>query len=188
MPRLFTALEIPHDVADELTLLRGGVEGARWVDRDSLHLTLRFIGDVEQPVANELRQALGAVRGYEFELSLHGMGSFGGGKPRTIWAGVRPSEALAALQAEHETICRRIGLVPEARQFTPHVTVARMRGGRVSSAEVQTYLARHALYQSRVFNVDQFVLLSSRPSKGGGPYVAEEVYDLSSASMYSASP
>ncbi len=188
MPRLFTGLEIPHDVADQLELLRGGVEGARWVDRDSLHLTLRFIGDVEQPVADELRLALGAVEGFEFELGLKGIGAFGGDKPRAIWAGVTPCEALAALQADHESICRRVGLAPESRQYTPHVTIARMRGGRVSSVDVQTYLARHALYKSRVFDVDHFVLLSSRPSKGGGPYVAEEVYDLTSASMYSASP
>ncbi len=188
MPRLFTALEIPHDIADELELLRGGVEGARWVDRDSLHLTLRFFGDVEQPLANELRMALAAVQGYEFELSLHGMGSFGGTRPRAIWVGVRPNEALEALQADHEAICRRVGLAPEPRQFTPHVTIARMRAGRSSSTDVQTYVAGHGLYQSRVFDVDHFVLLSSRPSRGGGPYVAEDVYDLTSASMYSASP
>jgi 2'-5' RNA ligase len=188
MPRLFTALEIPHDVADDLELLRGGVAGARWVDRDSLHLTLRFIGDVEQPVASELRMALGAAQGYGFELALSGMGAFGGSKPRAIWAGVRRSEALAALQADHESICRRIGLAPEPRQFTPHVTVARMRGGRASSVAVQTFVARHGLYESRPFDVDHFVLLSSRPSKGGGPYVAEEVYELALPAMYSASP
>lgn len=187
MPRLFTALEIPHDVADELEILRGGVEGARWIDRDSLHITLRFIGDVEHPVANELRHTLGSLSGAGFELSLKGMGAFGGGKPRAIWAGVRRSEALMALQADHEALCRRIGLAPETRQFTPHVTIARMRGGRVLSSDVQAFLARHALYESRTFEVDQFVLLSSRPSKGGGPYVAEEVYGLSPA-MYSASP
>ena len=187
MPRLFTALEIPHDVADELELLRGGVEGARWVDRDSLHLTLRFIGDVEHPVANELRQALVSLQGFGFELVLKGMGAFGGGKPRAIWAGVRRCEALMALQADHESLCRRVGLAPETRAFTPHVTIARMRAGRVASADVQTYLARHALYESRAFDIGHFVLLSSRPSKGGGPYVAEEIYSLSS-SMYPASP
>lgn len=187
MPRLFTALEIPHDVADDLELLRGGIDGARWVERDMLHLTLRFIGDVDHLMANELRQALASVRGFGFELALKGMGSFGGAKPRAIWAGASRCDALMALQSDLESVCRRIGLAPETRTFTPHVTIARMRPGRVSSAAVQTFLARHALYESRSFEVDSFVLLSSRPSKGGGPYVAEDVYDLESA-MYSASP
>ncbi len=178
MPRLFTALEIPHDVADELELLRGGVDGARWIDRDSYHLTLRFIGDVEGPVAAELQAALGSIGGFAFDLALKGIDAFGGKKPRSIWAGVRPCEALMALQDDHEALCRRLGLPPERRQYTPHITLARLRNGRGSSASVQHFIARHALYESRPFEVEHFVLLSSRPSRGGGPYIAEEVYPL----------
>ena len=178
MPRLFTALEIPHDVADELELLRGGVDGARWIDRDSLHLTLRFVGDVEPSIAQELRYGLSGIIKPDFELALKGIDAFGGGKPRSLWAGVRKCEALMSLQADHEAVCRRIGLPPETRAFTPHVTIARLKNGRASSASVQSFIARHALYQSRPFEAEHFVLLSSRPSRGGGPYVAEEVYPL----------
>lgn len=181
MPRLFTALEIPHDVADELELLRGGVDGARWIDRDSYHLTLRYIGDVEGPVAAELQMALGSVDGFAFDLALKGVDAFGGKKPRSIWAGVQESDPLMALQADHEAVCRRLGLPPEARQFTPHITLARLRVGRGSSAGVQHFIARHALYESRPFEVGHFVLLSARPSRGGGPYIAEEVYPLNSS-------
>ena len=83
-----------------------------------------------------------------------------------------------SLQADHEAVCRRIGLAPEKRVFTPHVTIARLKNGRAASASVQSFITRHALYQSRPFEVEHFVLLSSRPSRGGGPYVAEEVYPL----------
>lgn len=178
MPRLFTALELPHDVADELELLRGGVDGARWIDRDSYHLTLRFIGDVEGPVAAELQAALDSIGGFPFELTLKGINAFGGRKPRAIWAGVRQSDALMALQADHEAVCRRVGLPLEPRQYTPHVTLARLRNGRAASAGVQHFIARHGLYESRPFEVEEFVLLSARRSRGGGPYIAEEVYPL----------
>ena len=99
MPRLFTALELPHDVADELELLRGGVDGARWIDRDSYHLTLRFFGDVDGPVAAELQAELGSIDGFPFELALKGIDAFGGQKPRSIWAGVRSSDALTNFAA-----------------------------------------------------------------------------------------
>lgn len=178
MPRLFTALEIPHDIAGELELMRGGVEGARWIEPASMHLTLRFIGDVERPMAQELRYALSAIRGFEFELAVKGMGAFGGSKPRAIWAGTQTSDALMALQADHEAVCRRIGLEPEARQYTPHVTIARLKRGWEASDAVQQFIAAHALYQSRVFDVSRFVLMSARPSRGGGPYVVDEAYPL----------
>ena len=175
MPRLFTALEIPHDVADDLEVLRGGIEGARWIDKASYHVTLRFVGDVEPPVAKELSRALGEVGGWAFETSLSGIGSFGSKSPRSVWAGVRGNPALEELQANQEAACRRIGLPPETRKFTPHVTLARLRGGRGASVEVHNFISRHNLYESRPFSVEEFVLLSSRPSRGGGPYVAEEV-------------
>ena len=181
MPRLFTALEIPHDVADELEVMRGGIEGARWIDKASYHVTMRFIGDVEPRVAADLSRALGDVGGWAFETSLTGIGSFGTRMPRSVWAGVRGNPALDELHANQEAACRRIGLPPETRKFTPHVTLARLRNGRGASAEVQNYISHHNLYESRPFPVEEFVLLSSRPSRGGGPYVAEEVYPLRGA-------
>jgi len=177
MPRLFIALEVPDAVASRLERLRGGVDGARWVERENYHLTLRFIGDVEAPVANELADALEDVRFPAFELMLSGLGAFGGTKPRALWAGVADSPELDALQGQIERLCRRLGLAPETRRFTPHVTLARLRkGARFDS--VQRFIVRNNLYRSRPFTVSHFALMSSRPSKGGGPYSIEEAYDL----------
>src|SRR5690606_16964851 len=108
MPRLFTALEIPRDAALSLSLLRGGLPGARWIDVENYHITLRFIGDVEGHVADEVANALDRVRRPEFMLNLSGVNAFGSKKPHSIYAGVSPSPELNALQAEIERICQRL--------------------------------------------------------------------------------
>ena len=117
MPRLFTALEIPRDAAMSLSLLRGGLPGARWIDVENYHITLRFIGDVDCPTADELIGAFDRIDRPSFSLSLSGMGSFGSKKPHSIWAGVSPCNELKALQAEIERICQRHGLYPDPRRF-----------------------------------------------------------------------
>src|SRR5262245_23882819 len=127
MPRLFTALEIPPDVAQSLSMLRGGLQGARWVDQDNYHLTLRFIGDIDDALAHEIASMLDGMRRGGFELRLDGLTSFGGRKPRAVVASVVPSQALMDLQAEQERLLQRVGLEPEGRKYTPHVTVARLR-------------------------------------------------------------
>lgn len=176
MPRLFTGIEIPADIAFELELMRGGVWGARWVERDAYHITLRFIGDVTEGVAREVAETLDMVETPSFSLTLKGVDTFGGSKPRAIWAGVSESPELKRLQASQERLCQMIGLKPEPRKFTPHVTLARLRDPTLSS--VEGFISSHSLFESRPFDVSQFVLFSSRPSRGGGPYVVEEVYPL----------
>lgn len=176
MPRLFTALEIPQSAALSLSLLRGGVPGARWIDRENFHITLRFIGDVDHRTADEIVEALDRVRKPQFTLTLSGTGFFGNKKPHSIWAGVQPSPELAALQADLERVCQRIGLPPEPRKFTPHVTLARLKNSRVD--DVMNYLAGRGNFAAGPFTVGQFVLMSSRDSTGGGPYVVEEEYPL----------
>jgi 2'-5' RNA ligase len=176
MIRLFTALEIPSDLADTLALLRGGLPGARWIDAENYHITLRFIGDIDDALANEVALILGQVRRACFDLRLGSLTSFGGRKPRALVASVDPSPALTELQAEQERLMQRIGLEPEGRKFTPHVTLARLRDS--SSRQVADYLATRGLFQSRSFPVSRFVLYSSRSSVGGGPYLAEAAYPL----------
>jgi 2'-5' RNA ligase len=167
MPRLFTAIEIPEDVAQMLTFLRGGLPGARWIDPENYHLTLRFIGDIDDAVANDVASILGQVNRAPFELRLEGLSSFGGKKP---------SPALMELQAEHERLMQRVGLAPESRKYTPHVTLARLRD--TSARHVAEYLSERGSFRSAPFRVERVVLFSSRASVGGGPYVAEEVYPL----------
>ncbi|MGF7160670.1 2'-5' RNA ligase [Rhodoligotrophos appendicifer] len=176
MPRLFTGLEIPADICDELELMRGGVWGARWIERESFHITLRFVGDISEGQARELVEALDDVDAPAFSLKLKGVGSFGGAKPRSIWAGVDGDETLRRLQSSHERVCQLVGLRSEARKYTPHVTLARLKEADVGN--VNEFVASHSLFESREFDVNEFVLFSSRPSRGGGPYAVEEIYPL----------
>jgi 2'-5' RNA ligase len=176
MPRLFTALEVPRNAAMSLSLLRGGLPGARWIDVESYHITLRFIGDVDGRTADEIVNRLDRIDREEFQLSLSGIGSFGSKKPHSIWAGVSPSPELNALQGEIERICQRIGLPPDPRKFTPHVTLARLRAARVE--DVVHYLSGRGNFHTLPFTVGRFVLMSSKESVGGGPYLTEEVFPL----------
>ncbi|MBN9070302.1 MAG: RNA 2',3'-cyclic phosphodiesterase [Rhizobiales bacterium] len=186
MPRLFTALEIPRDAALSLSLLRGGLPGARWIDVENYHLTLRFIGDVEGHVADEIADALDRVRRPSFPLTLSGVGQFGGRKPHSIWAGVKVSPDLAALQAEIERICQRLGLPADPRKFTPHVTLARLKNA--SPDAVARYLAMRGNFAAMPFKVGRFVLMSSKESVGGGPYIIEEAWPLGAADGHAAGP
>lgn len=179
MPRLFTALEVPRDAALSLSLLRGGLPGARWIDVENYHLTLRFIGDVEGHVADEIADALDRVRRPSFTLTLSGVGAFGSKKPHSIYAGVAPSPDLVALQAEIERICQRLGLPADPRKFVPHVTLARLRNA--SDADVAHYLSGRGNFSTLPFRVGRFVLMSSREAVGGGPYVVEEAWPLLAA-------
>jgi RNA 2',3'-cyclic 3'-phosphodiesterase len=176
MPRLFTGVEIPPEIVAALASLRGGLPGARWIDPENYHLTLRFIGDVDDATAREVASVLGRVKRDAFELHMEGLGSFGGRKPRAVVANVAPAPALMEAQAEQERLFQRIGLAPEGRKYTPHVTLARLRAS--SSRDVADYLAIRGFFRTAAFPVTRFVLFSSRDSVGGGPYVVEAAYPL----------
>jgi len=176
MPRIFTALEIPSAVAQSLAMLRGGLPGARWIDQENYHLTLRFIGDIDDNLAREIADMLSGVRRMSFELRLEGLASFGGRKPRAVVATAAPTPALLELQAEQERLMQRVGLEPEGRKYTPHVTLARLRD--TSSREVADYLSTRQPFRTAPFQIGRFVLFSSRASVGGGPYVVEAAYPL----------
>jgi 2'-5' RNA ligase len=176
MPRLFTALEIPPDIGRSLAMLRGGLPGARWIEPENYHVTLRFIGDIDDAVADEVASILDGVRREGFELRLEGLASFGGRKPRAVVAGVAVSKPLLELQAEQERLMQRVGLAPEGRKYTPHVTLARLR--TTPNREVADYLSLRGGYRSPPFRADRVVLFSARESTGGGPYVVEAAYPL----------
>ena len=176
MPRLFTGLEIPEPLGRDLALLRGGLFGARWIDEEDYHLTLRFIGDIDDALAEEVWQVLGQIRRRSFTVTLDGLDVFGGDKPRMLIARAKADPALVELQAEQERLLRRIGLAPEPRKFRPHVTLARLKS--VSETAAADYLASRGYFPSRAFEASRFVLYSARESVGGGPYVVEEAYPL----------
>lgn len=176
MPRLFTALELPEEIAGQVALARGGVHGARWIEPADYHITLRFLGDVDLGVARDVAETLGEVRGPPIAVRFDGLSWFGGDKPRALVARVRPDPPLIELQAEQERRMRRIGLEPETRKFTPHVTLARLR--RVKTRAVADYLDSRGALAAEGFTAERFVLYSSRDSVGGGPYVVEAAYAL----------
>ncbi|MEM7191527.1 MAG: RNA 2',3'-cyclic phosphodiesterase [Pseudomonadota bacterium] len=175
MPRLFTAIEIPRSIADRLAILRTGLSGARWIDPENYHVTLRFVGDVDGVTARDFTEALGQLVAAPFDLKLSGLDSFGGNKPRAIFASIAPSSDLTALQLAHDGAARMAGLPPEKRNFKPHVSLARLRGARPDM--VAAYMQNAGLI-SETLTVKRFVLYSSRDSVGGGPYVIEAAYDL----------
>jgi 2'-5' RNA ligase len=177
MPRLFAGLEIPAAVAETLAHLRGGLHGARWIDPDDYHVTLRFIGDIGHTTANEIAGLMARVSRKPFPVSVQGLQSFGGRKPRAIVACVAPSRPLIELQGELERLVRRIGLEPESRKFVPHVTLARLRDA--SAQDVADYLSLRGYFPSQTFTADSFALFSARDSVGGGPYIVEDSYALS---------
>lgn len=176
MPRLFTALEIPQSASMSLSFLRGGLPSARWIDPENYHITLRFIGDIDARLADEIVAALDRVDRRRFTVQLKGVGAFGSKKPHSIYAGVEASPALDELQGEIDRILRRLGLAPDPRKFVPHVTLARLRQPKAD--EVARYLAGRGNFSSPPFTVDRFGLFSARDSVGGGPYILEEAFAL----------
>ncbi len=186
MPRLFTALEIPRDAALSLSLMRGGLPGARWIDVENYHITLRFIGDVDARMADDLVHQLDRIRSPAFQIRLSGVGCFGAKKPHAIWAGVARSEPLNALQSEVARACNRIQVPPDPRKFTPHVTLARLKGA--SDAAAANWLSARGNFSSISFPSRRFVLMSSRDSVGGGPYVVEEAFDLDDVYSHADEP
>jgi RNA 2',3'-cyclic 3'-phosphodiesterase len=176
MPRLFTALELPETVVSQMALMRGGVVGARWLEPEDYHITLRFVGDIDARAARDIAETLADIRRPKAHVRFDGLSWFGGDKPRAIVARVKADPALMDLQAEQERRLRRIGIEPETRKFTPHVTLARLRG--VGQRGIADYLAARGALQADAFTAERFVLYSARDGFGGGPYVVEAAYPL----------
>lgn len=176
MPRLFTAIEVPNEIRDELYRLRIPLPGARWMKPESFHITLRFAGDIGNVEAREFVANLSMIEPDGFELRLSGLGVFGGDDPHAIWAGVEPTPQLEDLARAHEKAARNAGLAPETRAFRPHVTLARLKHSNVEA--VARFLTRYSGYRSERFFVTRTLLMSSRPGTGGGPYGIEDRFPM----------
>jgi RNA 2',3'-cyclic 3'-phosphodiesterase len=177
MPRLFTALEVPRSVAIGLSLLKGGLPGARWIEPENYHITLRFIGDIDDRRADDLAETLARVSSAPLTLSIRGLSVFGSKYPHALIACIEPSAALITLQANIDRICQRMAMPGDPRRFTPHITIARLKNAK--PADVGRYLMERGLVYVPDFTATRFVLMSSRESIGGGPYVIETEYKLS---------
>ena len=175
MHRLFVAIELPTAVRDRLLAAMGGVSGARWQRVDQLHLTLRFIGEVDRHAAQDIAAALGGVYAAPFELALRGTETFGRrGVPETLWAAVTPHDAVTTLHAKVDQALRRAGMALEARAYAPHITLARL--GR-HSGPVAEFVTATAL-GGPAFTVSGFALYESTLTRDGADYRTVERYSL----------
>ncbi len=186
MPRLFVGIELPEEIRDLISDLEAPLPGTRWIASDNLHLTLRFVGDIDNRQAREFSDFLSGIDIDAFEMRLDGLGTFGGREPRTLWAGVSAGPQLDALARATERAARAAGLKPEGRAFKAHVTIARLNKPRIEA--LTRFLTRHGRFRSPSFVVSRFVLYSSKPLIGGGPYVVEEAFPLSGAAWEAHNP
>jgi 2'-5' RNA ligase len=176
MHRLFVGIRPPRDIRDTLLAEMEGVPGARWQDDAQLHITLRFIGAVERPVAEEIALTLGSVSADPFSLRLGGVGAFDRrGRTHALWAGVTPPERVAHLHRKIDQALVRLGLEPERRAYLPHVTLARLSAG---AGMVAPWLADHGALTTPAFAVEEFLLYESHLGSGGASYEAIARYPL----------
>ncbi len=176
MHRLFVAIRPPEPIRGLLIDAMDESADFRWQDDEQLHLTLRFIGEIERPVANDLADALTRISARPLELHVAGVGRFEQRNSGALWAGVEPKPPLAALAARVERVCQSAGLEPERRAFHPHITLARWKGRRTS--EVQSYLERRRGLSSEPFVVEAFGLFESHLSRHGAHYEEVASYPL----------
>jgi 2'-5' RNA ligase len=176
MHRLFVAIRPPEHIRDLLIDAMGDGAEFRWQDDEQLHLTLRFVGEVERPLADDLAVALGRIRAQPFAIRISGVGRFEQRNSGALWAGVEPKPPLAALAAKVERACVTVGLEPERRAFHPHITIARWKGRR--AREVHDFLERRRGLTSDPFEVGAFTLFESRLSRHGAHYEEVASYPL----------
>ncbi len=175
--RLFAAIAIPDRVAAQITPLMRDVAGAKWRPRENLHLTLRFFGEVVEPIADELDSELSAIAAPPFSVQLQGAGTFGGSDPHALWIGAAESDGLVKLAAACERAARRVGLKPEPHKFSPHVTIAYLSAAPLGP--VETFAAHHNLFKPPPFRVERFGLYSSWTRKSAPSlYRLEAEYPL----------
>lgn len=180
MHRLFIGIRPPEAVCDLLLDTMEGLEGARWQDADHLHITLRFVGEVERPVAEDLATELGRITAPTFPLEIGGVGHFEkstrrGAHPHAIWAGIADSAGLNALRQQVERACVAVGLGREERRFVPHITLARLN---TASGPVAGWLAAHGTLGSDPWMADALSLYESRLTRHGSDYAEVARYPL----------
>jgi 2'-5' RNA ligase len=178
MIRLFVALALPQDIRSRMELLCNGLQGARWVRPESFHLTLRFIGEVDEARVEDIDSALKRIRAPRFEIFFEGVDFFGKDrKPHTLFAGVKRNAALTNLHAKVERAVVSAGLPPDGRKFSPHVTLARLRP-RAALDRLGGFVAANAHFRAGPAPIGYFVLFSSFLSRSGAIYSPEAAYPL----------
>ena len=180
MYRLFVAIDLPPDIAAQLQGLCSGVPGARWVQPEQMHLTLRFIGEVDGGVFREITEGLGSIMTGGFALQVKGLGVFPPRKtPKVLWAGIAPVEEVCVLRKRIDNVLLGMGLDPEGRKFSPHITLARLHDTPL--ARLSRFLAGNNLFATEAFPVSEFHLYSSQLTPKGAFHAIEASYPLKGA-------
>ncbi len=175
--RVFVALPLPDAARQRLSMLRGGLPGIRWVPPENMHATLRFIGEADGGVVEDIDVALAGIRAPGFTVEIAGAGHFGNGeRVRVIWAGVGRAPGLIHLHGKIERALARIGVAPETRKYTPHVTIGRGKGKSVP--RLRDFIEAHALFRAPAFEAERFALYSSFGTRSGPVYREERSYAL----------
>ena len=178
--KVFVALGLPEVLAQQLALMGGGIPGARWEPLEKLHLTLRYIGDAEGSMLDDIDAALARVRTDPFKLTLAGVGHFPPrGKPRSVWAGVQDPTDVTTLHDKVDRVLQTVGVDPDRRKFSPHVTLARLKNS--PEHKVAEFLAHHSLFVAPAFSVEEFALYSTIRGPAGSKYRVEKRYPVSAA-------
>jgi len=177
MIRLFVGIDLPLEIKHALDGICYGVDGARWVDPETMHLTLRFIGDIPEPEADAVAEALDGVQEPAFELHVAGIGHFGSGdRVRVLWAGIEPQPALDQLRQRVVSALKRIDIPRAEPDFKPHITLARFDRGE--AGDLEKFMVANGMLRLRPFTVDRFVLYSSHFGRSGPIYRPEAEYPL----------
>lgn len=186
MIRLFTAIGLPDDLRTRLAALQSGIDSARWVAPENLHITLRFIGEVAEDRAHDIAAALDHIHTGSFPVTVSGTGRFGSAdRTRALWAGVERTDALAALHDKIDRALINIGLEPEGRRYTPHVTLARFGAARdrsrdASAGRILQWLEAQGGFFAMPFEAREFVLYESHLGRKGADYVPLAAFPLDS--------
>ena len=177
MPRLFIAIDLPETIQEYLESMFFGIPGARWVAPGQIHLTVRFIGDVDGALFYDIKDTLAEVNIPPFDLQLKGVGHFPPrGAPRVLWVGLDKSEPLQLLRKKIDTALLKIGLEPERRKFSPHITLARLKNTPIQ--KITNFLSGNAMFRQGPFLIDDFKLYSSTLTPKGATHKVEGVYPL----------
>lgn len=182
MYRLFIAVPIPDHIKNKLLSLEVNISGAKWTHEDQLHITLKFIGEVNGQIFRDIRNKLSEIKMDQFLLQIKGVGYFPPGNfhkrsaPKVLWAGIEDAVLLIRLRNKIESTLNECGIKREGRKFNPHVTLARLRNSHSNS--VAEFLSAHSTFKSKKFNVGEFRLYSSKLLPGGAVHNIEAVYPL----------
>ena len=177
MPRLFIAVDLPEPIRNNLISMAFGIPGAKWVPPEQLHLTVRFIGEVDGALFRDIKDILEEVSLASFSLQLKGVGYFPPrGAPRVLWVGLAKSENLSLLRKRIDSALLRVKIEPEGRKFSPHITLARLKNSPVH--RIANFLSGNGLFSQEPFQVEDFKLYSSILSSKGAYHKVERIYSL----------